>query len=115
MTKKEIEEWWDNSPSLKTLAKGFLEPWDRDSDKSDNIPFKITSQQNADDKSNITEGIMFHFKGYGDCGSGEGHGIPILMEMKDGEVRIVVWSDINKEDYTHDISLRFARDSEYKD
>jgi hypothetical protein len=37
------------------------------------------------------------------------------MEMKDGEVRIVVWSDINKEDYTHDISLRFARDSEYKD
>lgn len=115
MTNKEIEEWWDNSPNLKTLAKGFLEPWDRDYDKSDKIPFKITSRQNADDKSNTTEAIMFHFKGYGDFCSGEGHGIPILMEIKDGELRICVWSDINQEDLTHDISLRCARDSEYKD
>ena len=50
-------------------------------------------------------------EGHGDFYSENGHGIPIVVEQYHGEVRVLVWSDINKEDPTHIISLEKAKES----
>jgi hypothetical protein len=49
--------------------------------------------------------------GYGDKMTSTGHGVPIILEVHEGELRVVIWSDINKEDPTHIISLANARES----
>ncbi len=36
--------------------------------------------------------------GYGDFGSEDGQGVPILLEIYEGELRLIVWNDINSED-----------------
>lgn len=55
-------------------------------------------------------GINVQAQGYGDKTSAEGHGSPIWIELHDGDLRLIVWSDINKEDPTHIISLAGARE-----
>jgi hypothetical protein len=42
--------------------------------------------------------IWIRPKGYGDCCSADGDGTPILIELFDGNFRVVVWEDINEED-----------------
>ena len=37
-------------------------------------------------------------EGYGDAGSEDSHGIPILLEIYEGRLRLLVWNDINVED-----------------
>ncbi len=37
-------------------------------------------------------------EGYGDFGSEDGHGVPILLEIYEGRLRLIVWNDINSED-----------------
>ncbi len=58
-----------------------------------------------------THGIAVRFEGYGDHGSAEGFGWPVLIELHDGELTIHVWADIGQEDPTHVISLENARES----
>lgn len=53
---------------------------------------------------------FFHFEGYGDHNSPDGQGIPVLFEVYEGELRLLVWADINREDPTHIISLDGARE-----
>lgn len=49
--------------------------------------------------------------GYGDCSSQNGSGCPVIVESWDGDLRLVVWGDINKEDPTNIISLAGAQES----
>ena len=55
-------------------------------------------------------GINIRPKGYGDFDSPSGFGAPIYIELHDGELRLIVWSDINEQEPTHVISLERARE-----
>lgn len=55
-------------------------------------------------------GVSLYAEGHGNCGSAEGHGTPVFIELYRGELRLVVWSDINKEDPTYIIPLGGARE-----
>lgn len=57
------------------------------------------------------DGILIRPKGYGDHYTENGHGWPVLVELCNGQPRLVVWSDINQEDPTHIISLDGAAES----
>jgi hypothetical protein len=58
--------------------------------------------------------LWFGAKGYGDCGSPDGHGLPVKIEWYDGDLWVLVWSDINNQDPTHKISLSGALESKRK-
>jgi len=58
-----------------------------------------------------SEGIAICPKGYGDACSCKGGGMPVFLQLYDGQLMLSVWSDINKEDPTHDISLEGAKES----
>ncbi len=60
-------------------------------------------------------GLFFKFDGYGNCNSKENDGEVIWIELFEGELRVLVWSDINKEDATHRISLEGALESKRKE
>ena len=59
--------------------------------------------------------IQLRAKGYGDCGSADGHGSPVAIEFYGGKLRVLIWGDINKEDPTHTIELEGAREDARKD
>jgi len=52
--------------------------------------------------------ILIRPKGYGDNCSQNGHGTPILIELQNGVPTVYIWADINKEDFTHKITLKNA-------
>ena len=58
-----------------------------------------------------SEGISIHPKGYGDATSSPGMGIPVFLQLYQGKLMVNVWSDINKEDPTHEIDLEGAKES----
>jgi hypothetical protein len=53
--------------------------------------------------------LAFRPDGYGDCMERAG-GIPLLLEVNEGELRVVVWEDINADDPGHIVSLEGARE-----
>lgn len=55
-------------------------------------------------------GIYIRPHGTSDCFSAKDEGAPIMIEVSDGEPRILVWEDINQEDPTHKISLEKAKE-----
>ena len=57
-----------------------------------------------------SNGVSLYAEGYGNCTSAADHGTPVFLELYRGELRLVVWADINKEDPTHMISLGGARE-----
>ncbi|MAG25945.1 hypothetical protein CMI47_10240 [Candidatus Pacearchaeota archaeon] len=60
-------------------------------------------------------GVLVCPDGYGDFSSADGEGEPILLEICEGKLRLVIWGDINKEDPTHIIDLEGAREDKRKD
>lgn len=50
-------------------------------------------------------------EGYGDSCSTYDSGVPVMLEIWEGELRVLIWADINQEDPTHVISLEGARES----
>lgn len=76
---------------------------DIDTEK-DQTPLEIEIQADS-------EGIAIRPKGYGDACSTAGRGTPIFLQVYDGQLRLSVWSDICKEDPTHEISLEGAKES----
>ena len=52
--------------------------------------------------------VLVRPEGSGDFGSGEGDGWPVLIEIYEGKPRVIIWSDINQEDPTHEIDLSGA-------
>lgn len=70
------------------------------------------SNREVDVKIECENGMIFISpKGYGDATSEDGYGSPILLEVWNGELRIVAWADINEQDATHIISLEKAREN----
>ena len=55
-------------------------------------------------------GVSLIAEGYGDHGSAEGHGSPIFVELRNGDLRLVVWANINEEDPTNILNLTGARE-----
>ena len=55
--------------------------------------------------------IIIHPDGYGTLDGDYG---PILLERHEGQIRLVVWGDINKEDPTHTICLDGAMEARRK-
>ena len=108
MTPDDIKAWWENEPHLQTLDKGFLMPWQGEGDA---VPYKIVSSKTVSDENPFIDGLYLLFRGYGDATSNDGHGCPIKIENDGGRIRIVVWSDINSEEYTHSIYLDEALES----
>jgi|694.fasta_scaffold139348_2 hypothetical protein len=60
--------------------------------------------------SEFGEGIELKPQGYGDYCSVIGNGCPVLLEVCQGRLRLVVWADINQEEPTHYIDLEGARE-----
>lgn len=54
--------------------------------------------------------LTFNFKGYGTGPAQEGRGEPLMIEVYEGELRVVAWADINQEDPSHTLSLEGARE-----
>ena len=52
--------------------------------------------------------LLFEPKGYGVKGM-DGDCAPVLLEVCDGNLRLVVWADINAEEPTHVIDLEGAK------
>lgn len=50
--------------------------------------------------------------GYGVYGASEGDGTPVLIELHEGELRVIVFADINREEPTHIIPLGGAREAQ---
>ena len=59
----------------------------------------------------IRRDVGIQVEGYGDKYSNDGEGFPILIEYYEGKLRLVVWSDINKDDPTHIIDMENAKES----
>lgn len=53
-------------------------------------------------------------EGYGDAGSEDSHGVPILLEIYEGRLRLLVWNDINVEDPVI-IDMEEARETNRKE
>lgn len=56
--------------------------------------------------------LYIGLSGYGDLCSTPGSGLPIALDMCDGNLQLFVWSDINQEDPTHIIDLEGAREGD---
>ena len=61
------------------------------------------------------QALLITPKGYGDKCSVAGKGAPIMIELYSGELSLVVWDDINKEERSHRISLEGAKESNRKE
>ena len=59
-------------------------------------------------------GVSLFAEDYGDKGTMPGHGTPVFIELYRGELRVIVWADINEEDPTHVIPLGGAREDRRK-
>jgi len=80
----------------------------------------IRDQAGGDGKIRITTNIMKHgvliyAEGYGDKTSEPPHGSPVVLELYEGKLRLIVWADINQEDPTHTIDLSGAMESNRKE
>ena len=53
-------------------------------------------------------GLVIYPAGYGGFGCADGTAGPILLELYEGRLRLVVWDDINLEDPSHIIDLEDA-------
>lgn len=54
-------------------------------------------------------------EGFGNATMTDGHGVPVILELWEGRLRLLVWADINQEDPTHIIDLEGAREDKRKE
>lgn len=59
--------------------------------------------------------LGIRLQGHGDCCSNDNEGTPIVLELHNGEFKVHVFADINKEAPTHVISMKNARESARKE
>jgi hypothetical protein len=87
-----------SEPITLSLSTTLL---DADNDHDGKLPIRLTGSPH---------GICLFAESYGDKTTMPGHGTPVFIEMWRGELRVLVWADINREDPTHIISLAGARE-----
>jgi hypothetical protein len=83
------------------------------------IPYELTDQcDQPNDKPHLPikivgngGQILIGFEGYGEHGADVEHATPVLIEVWDGKLRVIVFGDINNEDPTHTIEMEGARES----
>lgn len=106
--------------AVRTIAKELGCDNEDDAEDSDDEPRGaqgiIRDQSGTDDKIKLTVSIMKHgmivyAEGYGDKCSEAPHGSPLVVELYEGKLRAIIWSDINQEDPTHIIDLSGAMES----
>jgi len=86
---------------MKKVLRGKL--WNRED---------ITDRNEVPVEIELKQGCMFlKAKGYGDSLSEDNEGIPLMIEFYKGELRVVIWGDINQEDPSNIISLEGARNN----
>ncbi len=76
----------------------------------------IKGQKTRDIKIEMEEGmncIEIKPKGYGDFASADGCGVPIIVEVYEGRLRVILFPDINKDDATV-IDMEGAREDARK-
>jgi hypothetical protein len=76
--------------------------------------FKLTDQLKkghsvTGDIEIADDAILIKFAGFTSCNAPGDGGEIIMIETWDGRLKMSVWSDVNKEDPTHDIDLEAAR------
>jgi hypothetical protein len=74
---------------------------DADSDHCAKLSIRLAMSPNC---------VSLYAEGYGDKGTMPGHGTPVFIELYKGDLRVLVWSDINQETPTHNIPLGGARE-----
>jgi hypothetical protein len=90
------------SKTSKAVTKIFYTLKDKDVENSQkNVNVEVECSNDS---------VYILLEGYSDASSPDGEGCPVMLEVWEGELRVVVWSDINKEDPTHIISLQGARE-----
>ena len=62
---------------------------DADSESLGSLPIRIVASDFV---------ISVYPEGYGDCGSADGHGCPLFIELYQGRLRVVAFPNINNED-----------------
>lgn len=78
-----------------------LKDQDRDSDHDRTVKMTVHSNRGTH--------LTIAADGYGDLVSFDG--APVIMELYEGTLRVLVWSDINSEDPSHTIDLAGAKES----
>ena len=78
--------------------------------------FEIHEQGEGESKLKIrvtseSGSLIIYPEGYGDCGSADGHGVPVFLELWEGRLRVVVFADINEQD-PQVIDMETAKESE---
>lgn len=86
---------------MSKIIEGKLFDVDIYNKESKEIPVKVEIENGK---------IFICPEGYGDYSSQDGHGSPLMIEIWDGELRVVAWADINEEDPTAVIGLEGARE-----
>lgn len=61
------------------------------------------------------QALDIYVEGFGSAAAMPGYGPIALLEIWEGELRLVVWADVNEEDPTHTIILDGARESQRKE
>jgi hypothetical protein len=87
------------------------------------IPYELTDQCNQpNDKPKLPIKIFGNggqlfigFEGYGEQNADADNSTPVIIEVWDGKLRVIVFGDINNEDPTHTIELEGARESNRKE
>lgn len=74
---------------------------DSDAELSEVLPVKVVADQSS---------FSICPQEYGDFASAEEHGCPVVLELHQGRLRLIVFSAINREDPTHVIDLEGARE-----
>jgi hypothetical protein len=85
-------------PLIQSMSLTLI---DADPDHDANLPIRLAGSPH---------GVSLFALGYGDRTSAEGHGSPVFLELHKGELRLLVWGDINAEEPTHIIPLGEARE-----
>lgn len=57
-----------------------------------------------------TDHLCVRPRGYGDYASSNGRGVPILLELYNGRLYLIVYADIHSEHPTHEIDMEGARE-----
>ncbi len=77
-------------------------------DKSDDPELKGPSQLVS--ITGTRDALEIRPKGFGEACAEDGYGVPVFLELYEGELRLIVWGDINQQDPTHIICLDGARE-----
>ena len=88
----------DHSQALETDREDNLE---RPSDGQRTVEIEVAEEHG---------GLALYPAGYGLCGCADGTAGPILLELHEGRLRLIVWDDINLEEPSHIIDLEGARE-----